>query len=61
MLKLGDKVRLRACHDSGAPGTIVRFERGRAVCFWPDLNYWSRHRPDSLELDQPQSMEVTAK
>ncbi len=50
MIRLGDKVRLRACHDSGQPGTVIRFERGKLVVFWRDLDYWSKHHPDSLEL-----------
>jgi hypothetical protein len=61
MLKLGDKVRLKACHDSGQPGTLIRFERGRFTVFWADMNYWSKHHPDSLELDQPQRTEVLEK
>lgn len=26
---LGARVRLRGCHDSGEPGTVIRAERGR--------------------------------
>jgi hypothetical protein len=50
MLKLGDRVRLKACHDSGEPGTVIRFERGKLTVYWPDMDHWSRHPPDSLEL-----------
>jgi hypothetical protein len=53
MLNLGNKVRLKACHDSGEPGTVIRFERGKLVVFWGDMNFWSRHHPESLELAQP--------
>jgi hypothetical protein len=61
MLRLGDSVRLKACHDSGKPGTVIRFDHGKLTVYWPDMDHWSRHPPDSLELDQLQLMEVTAK
>ena len=50
MLKLGDKVRLKACHDSGEAGTVIKAERGKFVIYWPDMDYWSRHPSDSLML-----------
>ncbi len=50
---LGDQVRLRACHDSGQPGTVIKAERGKLVVFWPDFDFWSKHHPDSLELAEP--------
>jgi hypothetical protein len=63
MLKLGDRVRLRACRDSGEPGTVVRFDHGKLTVYWPDMDWWSRHPPDSLELAelaelQPEETEV---
>ncbi len=53
MIGLGDKVRLRACR-AGEPGTVIRAERGKFTVYWRDLDYWSKHRPDSLELAQPE-------
>jgi hypothetical protein len=47
---VGAKVYLRAGRNAGEPGTVIRVERGRMVIFWADLDYWSRHRPESLEL-----------
>lgn len=52
---LGNKVRLRACHDSAAPGTVIRSEPGTLTVFWPSLDYWSRHPEQSLELAGQQS------
>jgi len=46
----GARVYLKACRGAGPPGTVIRFERGRAVVFWGDMNFWSRHVPASLEL-----------
>lgn len=45
----GARVYLRACR-AGEAGTVVRAEHKRLVVFWPDMNYWSRHAPESLEL-----------
>lgn len=53
MIALGNKVRLRACRDSGAPGIVIKAEREKLVVYWHDLDYWSKHRPDSLELAEP--------
>ena len=44
---VGTKVFLRGC-QYGAPGTVIRQERTRAVVYWHDLDHTSRHRPDSL-------------
>lgn len=44
----GDKVFLKACR-AGEPGTVIRAERGKMVVYWRDMDYWSRHRPESLE------------
>jgi hypothetical protein len=48
MLKLGDKVFLKACHV-GEPGKAISFERRRFTVYWADLDFCSRHPPDSLE------------
>ena len=60
MITLGSKVKLKACHDAGAPGTVIRAERGRLVVFWEDMDFWSRHPPDSLELAEPNPTEKEA-
>jgi hypothetical protein len=52
MIELGAKVYLRACH-AGLPGMVIRRDHGKFTVFWPDMNYWSRHRPESLELAMP--------
>ncbi len=44
---VGSKVHLRALRF-GEPGTVIRFERGKAVVFGADMDYWSRHTPASL-------------
>jgi hypothetical protein len=49
MIQPGDKVFLRACR-TGEPGTVIRQERGKLTVYWRDMDYWSRHRPESLEL-----------
>lgn len=46
----GDKVYLRGLREVGRPGTIIRTKRGKQVVYWPDMDYWSKHHPDSLEL-----------
>jgi hypothetical protein len=48
-ITLESRVYLRACRTR-QPGTVVRVERGKLVVFWRDLDHWSRHVPDSLEL-----------
>ena len=53
-ITLGSKVRLKACHDSGQPGTVIRESRGRLTVYWADLDFWSRHHPESLELAEAQ-------
>lgn len=47
-IPLGSRVWLRACGSAGEPGTVVREERGRLVVYWRDLDFWSRHRPETL-------------
>jgi hypothetical protein len=47
MIAVGSKVYLRAC-AFGQPGTVVRIERNRAVVLWHDLDYLTRHKPESL-------------
>lgn len=49
---VGDKVFLKACR-AGEPGTVIRQERGKFVAYWLDLDFWSRHQPESLELAEP--------
>jgi hypothetical protein len=46
---LGSKVYLRACR-AGEPGTVIRFERGRFTVYWRDMDFWSRHVPEALEI-----------
>jgi hypothetical protein len=58
MIGLGDKVRLRACHDSGQPGTVIRFERGKLTVYWGDMDYWSKHRPEALELVEARAVDT---
>jgi ribosomal protein L24 len=50
MILPGDKVRLKACHDSGQPGTVIRVNHGKLTVYWHDMDYFSRHSPDSLML-----------
>jgi hypothetical protein len=47
MIAPGDKVYLRAC-QVGQPGTVIRTERGKLTVYWGDMDFWSRHKPDSL-------------
>ena len=49
-IAIGAKVFLKGGRGCGKPGTVIREERGRLVIFWEDMDFWSRHRPDSLEL-----------
>lgn len=48
-IQVGSRVFLRACRGAGEPGTVIRCERGRLAVYWRDLDYWSRHQPESLE------------
>lgn len=52
MIDVGARVFLRACRH-GEPGTAIRRERGRVAVFWPDMDFVSRHKEDSLELALP--------
>lgn len=52
MIAIGAKVHLRGARGVGAAGTVIRFEDSRVVVYWRDLDFWSRHRPGSLELAQ---------
>jgi hypothetical protein len=47
MIAVGAKVFLKGCRY-GAPGTVLRIERNRAVILWPDLDYLARHSLVSL-------------
>ena len=49
MIGLGGRVFLKACRV-GEPGTVLRIERRKVVVYWPDMDYFSRHHPESLEL-----------
>ena len=60
MIQLGDKVKLRACHDSGQPGTVIRASRGRLTIYWSDMDYWSRHPPEALELAEQKVSAIIA-
>lgn len=44
---IGAKVRLRGC-AFGEPGTVLRIERRKVVVYWHDLDFLSRHSPESL-------------
>jgi hypothetical protein len=55
---VGDAVMLRSCRH-GAPGTVIRIERGKLVVYWGDMDYWSRHRPESLTQAQTNPQEKT--
>lgn len=48
------KVFLRAC-QVGQPGTVIREHRGKLTVYWPDLDHWSHHRPEALEIAEPVS------
>jgi hypothetical protein len=54
-IAIGAKVFLKGGRECGKPGTVIRDERGRLVVFWEDMDFWSRHRPDSLELAEVHS------
>jgi hypothetical protein len=47
----GAKVYLIACR-AGEPGTVIREQRGKLTVYWPDLDFWSKHRPEALEIAQ---------
>jgi hypothetical protein len=49
MIEPGDKVFLRAC-GAGEPGTVIRQERAKLTVYWADLEYWSKHLPEALEI-----------
>jgi hypothetical protein len=44
---VGDRVFLRGARF-GAAGRVLRRERGKIAVYWPDLDFISRHRPESL-------------
>lgn len=48
-LQVGAQVFLRACR-AGEPGTVIREERGKYVVYWRDMDFWSRHKAESLEV-----------
>ena len=50
MIGPGDRVFLRACRNAGQPGTVIRPERDKLVVHWKDMDFWSEHRAESLEL-----------
>jgi hypothetical protein len=47
---VGDSVWLRGCVGAGQPGRVLRHEGRKEVCYWPDLDFLSRHVPASLML-----------
>jgi hypothetical protein len=62
MIAPGNKVYLKACR-AGKPGTVIRELRGKLTVYWADLDFWSKHRPESLELaptpaETPQTREM---
>jgi hypothetical protein len=48
MIEIGSKVFLRGSH-AGEPGTVIRQYHGKLTLYWKDLDYSSRHHPESLE------------
>lgn len=46
---IGAAVRLRGC-AFGEPGAVLRIERRKVVVYWRDLDFLSRHLPESLVL-----------
>jgi hypothetical protein len=49
VIALGCRGHLKACR-TGEPGTVIREERGKLTIYWADLDFWSRHQPESLDL-----------
>lgn len=45
----GSRVYLKAARGAGEAGTVIRCEGQRVAVYWPDLDFVSRHRPESLE------------
>jgi hypothetical protein len=45
---IGSRVALKFCPDSGEPGEVVGYERGKACVFWPDWNREGRYHMCSL-------------
>jgi hypothetical protein len=56
---VGDSVWLRGCVGAGQPGRVLRHEGRKEVCYWPDLDFLSRHVPASLMLAEVPAMEVS--
>lgn len=46
---IGDRVYLTGARF-GAAGKVMRWERGKVVVSWSDLNLITRHRPETLRL-----------
>jgi hypothetical protein len=44
---IGAAMRLRGC-AFGEPDAVLRIERCKVVVYWSDLDFLSRHRPESL-------------
>ena len=57
MISPGDKVFLRACR-AGEPGTVIRQERGKLTVYWPDMDFWNKHRPEALERAPQSAMDA---
>jgi hypothetical protein len=53
-ITVGSRVYLRGARGCGAAGVVIREEQKRMVVYWEDLDFWSRHRPESLELAKEQ-------
>lgn len=51
-ISIGSKVVLRACPNSGQPGTVLRPERGKLAVLWADIapDYVRLHSAESLRL-----------
>ena len=51
-IPIGAKVVLRTCPTAGAPGTMLRLERGKLAVLWADIapDYVRLHRVESLRL-----------
>lgn len=58
MIGVGMRVLLKYC-PHGAPGTVVRLERNRAVVLWSDLDYLARHPHESLMESPEKSPQIS--
>jgi len=57
---IGAAVRLRGC-AFGEPGAVLRIERRKVAVYWQDLDFLSRHSPESLVLVDAHGMTANGK